>query len=91
MVVDDLSVEQEAPSLSLQPIGAEEVRGAPGEERAWAATSSYSPQRAAGRRQGESDIRAQGPEADSRDSGDSGVGAGPSTRPSGSTHSATGQ
>ena len=60
LVANDLSVEQEAPSLTLQPISAEEVR-APREERASVATSSYSPQRAADRRRGESDIRAHGP------------------------------
>lgn len=49
LVTNDLSVEQEATSPSLQFISAEEVRRALGEESAWAATSSYSPQRAASR------------------------------------------
>lgn len=91
-MANDLSVKLEAPSLTLQPILAEEVRRAPQEERACAATASYSPQRAAERRQGESDIRGHSPAGPgSRNPGDSGVGAGPFPRPSGSTHSASGQ
>lgn len=61
LVVNDLSVEQESPSLSLQFISAEEVRRALGEERARGATSSYSPQRAASRRQEAGDIHAHCP------------------------------
>lgn len=83
-MANDLSVEQEAPSLSLQFISAEEVRRALEEERAWGATSSYSPQRAASRRQRVGDIHTHSPaRADSRDPG-------PSPRPLGCTHSATG-
>lgn len=84
LVANDLSVEQEATSPSLQFISAEEVRRALGEERAWAATSSYSPQRAASRKQGEGDIHAHSP-------GQTAGTLPPLPDPWGSTHSATGE
>lgn len=80
------------PSLSLQPMSAEKVKRAsssgkrePGRPRR--------PTHPRGRREVGKKKATFAPKAraDSRDPGDSGVGAGPSPRPSGSTHSATGQ